>query len=63
VTGHESSLARLKPAGGDDDLGRRILRARDSAGAFGFTNLRQLVDVEGLLRHIFDEIIKGRRLS
>jgi hypothetical protein len=44
-------------------LGQRILRTRDSAGAFGFTNLRQLVDLEGLLRHIFNEIIKARRLS
>jgi hypothetical protein len=51
-------LTRLEPAGVDNDLGQRILRARDSAGAFGFTNLRQLVDIEGLLRHIFDEIIK-----
>jgi hypothetical protein len=56
-------LTRLKPVGGDDDLGQRILRTRDSAGAFGFTNLRQLVDLEGLLRHIFNEIIKARRLS
>jgi hypothetical protein len=59
----EQDLAPLEQAGVDNNLRQQILRARDSAGVFGFTDLRQLIDIEGLLRHIFDEIINARRLS
>ena len=51
-------LVRLEQAGIGTKLAIRILDKRDRIGAFGFTDLKQVIDIEGITKEFFDNLIR-----
>ena len=51
-------LVRLEQAGIGKKLAKQILDKRDKTGAFGFTDLKQVIDIEGITKEIFDNLIR-----